>query len=203
MRNYYLQYIEDTNINYFYLFLLHKIAVVDKSTRLYNTVKYSSLEELTNILNMAYNNINKDNKKQVISKTTLSRVLNSDKNGNYFNYDNVNKVITLKNNFTKRQTGGKAKFIILTDREIDFLLIHKSELLTRYYLYIKYYCGFSGKNETDFTANQFLEASKYSTKAGNYKTLLSSYNSLLVNEKLITISKFRFNGQERNKYSIL
>ena len=48
MRNYYLQYIEDTNINYFYLFLLHKIAVVDKSTRLYNTVKYSSLEELTN-----------------------------------------------------------------------------------------------------------------------------------------------------------
>ena len=121
----------------------------------------------------------------------------------YFNYDNVNKVITLKNNFTKRQTGGKAKFIILTDREIDFLLIHKSELLTRYYLYIKYYCGFSGKNETDFTANQFLEASKYSTKAGNYKTLLSSYNSLLVNEKLITISKFRFNGQERNKYSIL
>ena len=137
MRNYYLQHIEDTNINYFYLFLLHKIAVVDKSTRLYNTVKYSSLEELTNRLNIAYNNINKDNKKQVISKTTLSRVLNSDKNGNYFNYDNVNKVITLKNNFTKRQTGGKAKVIILTGREIDFRLIQKSELVTRYDLYIK------------------------------------------------------------------
>lgn len=203
MRNYYLQYDEEANINYLYLFLLHKIAVVDKTTRLYNTVKYVSLEELTNRLNIAYNNINTDNKKPVISKTTLSRVLNSDKCGNYFDYDNVNKVITLKNNFTNRHTSGKAKFIILTDREIDFLLIQKSELLTRYYLYIKYYCGFSGKNETDFTANQFLEASKYSTKAGNYKTLLSSYNSLLVKEKLITISKFRFNGQERNKYSIL
>lgn len=203
MRTYFLQYEEDTNINYLYLFLLHKVAVLDKATRLFNTVRYNNLDELTISLNNEYNKINSSNKKPVVSKPTLSRVLNSDKCGNYFAYDRINKVITLQNNFSNRRTNGKAKFITLTDREIDFLLTQNNELLTRYYLFIKYYCGYSGKNETDFTANQFLEASNYSTKAGNYKTLLSSFNSLLVAEKLIAISKFRFNGQERNKYRIL
>lgn len=203
MRTYFLQYEEDTSINYLYLFLLHKVAVLDKATRLYNTVRYNNLEELTIRLNNEYNTVNKENKKPVVSKSTLSRVLNSDKCGNYFTYNKTDKVITLQNNFSNKRTNGKAKFITLTDREIDFLLTKNNELLIRYYLFIKYYCGFSGKNETDFTANQFLEASNYSTKAGNYKTLLSSFNSLLVAEKLITISKFRFNGQERNKYRIL
>ena len=203
MRTYFLQYEEDTSINYLYLLLLHKVAVLDKATRLFNAVRYNNLEELTITLNEEYNKINTSNNKQVVSKPTLSRVLNSDKCGNYFTYNKTDKIITLQNNFSNRHTNGKAKFITLTDREINFLLIQNNELLTRYYLFIKYYCGFSGKNETDFTANQFLEASNYSTKAGNYKTLISSFNSLLVAEGFISISKFRFNGQERNKYRIL
>lgn len=203
MRTYYLQYDEEASINYLYLFLLHKIAEVDKTTRLYNTVIYNNLEELTNRLNEEYNTINTENKKPVISKSTLSRVLNSDKCGKYFTYDKATKVITLQNNFTKRHTNGTAKFITLTDKEINFLLIQNNDLLTKYYLFIKYYCGFSGRNETDFTAEQFLEASNYSTKAGNYKSFLCAFNSLLVKEGFISISKFRYNGRERNKYSLI
>lgn len=203
MRTYFIQYEEISNVNYLYLFLLHKVAILDKSTRLYNIVKYSNLEELTTRLNDKYNTVNKENKKAVITKTTLSRVLNSDICGNYFTYNKADKVIILQNNFSNRQTNGNAKFITLTDKEINFLLIQNNKLLTKYYLYIKYYCGYSGKNETDFTADQFLAASNYSTKAGNYKTLISSFNSLLVAKKLIAINKFRFNGQERNSYRIL
>ena len=203
MRTYYLQYEEEATINYLYLFLLHRLAEVDKALRLYNTVRYQNLEELTNRLNEEYKKLNPEAKKNVVSKATLSRVLNSDTEKKYFIYDNENKVITLQNNFTKSKTNGKAKFITLTDRELSFLLQKNEKLLYSYYLFIKYNCGFSGINYTDFTAIQFLEATNYSTKAGNYKTQLSAYNSLLVKEKFISISKFRFNGKERNGYSLL
>lgn len=153
MRTYYLQYQEDTSINYLYLLLLNKIAELDKSSRLYNTVRFSSLDELTKRLNDKYNEINKENKKNVISKTTLTRVLNNTESNNYFSYNKENKLITLHNDFKNKTTGKKAKFITLTDREIDFLLIQKNELLSRYYLFIKYNCGFSGRNRADFTAN--------------------------------------------------
>ena len=203
MRTYFLQYEEDTTINYLYLLLLHKIAEVDKATRLYNTVRYNNLDELTERLNSKYKEIFSNSKKAVISKSTLSRVLNSDKEKKYFAYDSINKVITLQNNFKNKATNGKAKFIILTDREIDLLLRENNDLLTKYYLFMKYSCGFSGKNKADFTANQFFEACNYSKKAGNYKSLLCDFNNLLVKEKLISISKFRFDGHERNSYSIL
>ena len=95
MRTYILQYEEDTSINYLYLLLLHKVAVLDKATHLYNTVRYNNLEELTIRLNYEYNTVNKENKKPVVSKSTLSRVLTSDKCGNYFTYNKTDKVITL------------------------------------------------------------------------------------------------------------
>ena len=132
MRTYFLQYKEDTTINYLYLLLLHKIAEVDKATRLYNTVRYNNLDELTERLNSKYKEIVSNSKKAVISKSTLSRVLNSDKEKNYFAYDSINKVITLQNNFKNEATNGKAKFIILTDREIDLLLRENNDLLTKY-----------------------------------------------------------------------
>lgn len=203
MRTYYLQYQEDTSINYLYLLLLNKIAELDKSSRLYNTVRFSSLDELTKRLNEKYNEINPENKKNVISKTTLTRVLNNEQNKSYFSYDKEKKLITLHNDFKNKTTNKKAKFITLTDREIDFLLIQKNELLIRYYLFIKYNCGFSGRNKADFTATQFLEATNYCSSSGSNKNKLSSFNGLLVSNKFISIQKFRYNGKERNAYSIL
>ena len=173
MRTYFLQYKEDTSINYLYLLLFYKIAEVGNTTRLFDTVRYSSLDELVSKLNTEYKKINPSQSKTVVSKTTLSRVLNSDTEQKYFVYDKQKKLITLQNNFSKQKTNGHAKFITLTDREIDFLLVQNVPLLYRYYFFIKYNCGFSGINKTDFTAKQFLEASNYSTKAGNYISLLS------------------------------
>lgn len=203
MRTYFLQYEEDTSINYLYLLLLYRIAEVGKTTRLFDTVRYSSFDELTTRLNAEYKKINPTYSKAVVSKTTLSRVLHSDEKQQYFIFDKAQKLIILQNNFSKQKTNGHAKFITLTDRELDFLLIQNTPLLYRYYFFMKYKCGFSGVNKTDFTAKQFLEASNYSTKAGNYISLLSQFNSLLSTEGFISISKFIFNGHERNCYSIL
>ena len=205
MRNYYIYYDEESSINYLYLFLLHKIAMIDNKTRLYNTIRYNSLDELTSRLNDKYKSINTDFEKfekNVVSKTTLTRFLNSDISDNYFIFDKDSKTITIQNNFQYNITNGHAKFIVLDDRQIDILLYHNEKLLYTYFLYIKYYCGFSGCNYTDFTANQFFAATGYSVKAGNYKSNLSRYNAILVNSKLITIDKFRYDGKERNGYSI-
>ena len=95
MRTYYLHYEEDTTINYLYLFLFHKIADKDKITRLYNTVRYNNLDELTDRMNERYKLIQKDSNRKVISKATLSRVLKSDTEKRYFIYDKESKMIVL------------------------------------------------------------------------------------------------------------
>ena len=98
MRNYYIYYDEESSINYLYLFLLHKIAMIDNKTRLYNTIRYNSLDELTSRLNDKYKSINTDFEKfekNVVSKTTLTRFLNSDISDNYFIFDKDSKTITI------------------------------------------------------------------------------------------------------------
>ena len=201
MRTYYIYYDELTNINYHYLFLFHKIAQPFKGNYLYNTIKYNSIKELAESMNSKYNDIVGDNNYNVVSISTLSRVINSDKQEKYFIHrDNT---IILNNNFSNSITNKKAKFITLNDRELNFLLLHKDKMLTKYYLFIKYNCGYSGKNKADFTAEQFLQASMYSTKSNSTLSNISNYNRILKENNFIEISKFRFNGKERNSYSIL
>lgn len=203
MRTYYLYYEENATINYLYLLLFYRVATIDNKSRLYNTILYNNLDELAEKMNTEYKKINLSCEKDVISKSTLSRVLNSDTEQHYFVYDSKNKKITLQNNFSTNSSNRTLRFITLNDRELHFLLTHNEPLMYSYYFYIKYYCGYSGKNYTDFTANQFLIAANYSTKAGNLKTMLSTYNALLVEARFISISKFKFDGKERNGYSIL
>lgn len=152
-------------------------------------------------MNNKYKEIIGDSNACIVSISTLSRVINSDKEENYFIHrDNT---IILNNDFSNRKTNGKAKFITLTDKELNFLLLQKDKMLTKYYLFIKYYCGYSGNNNADFTAVQFLQASMYSTKSNSTLSNISNYNRLLQDNNLISITKFRFNGKERNYYSIL
>ena len=201
MRTYYIAYDEQTNINYHYIFLLHKIAQVNNGNRLYNTIKYNSMKELAESMNNKYRDIVGDSNTCFVSISTLSRVINSDKEEKYFTHrDNT---IILNNNFSNSKTNGKAKFITLTDKELNFLLLQKNKMLTKYYLFMKYNCGYSGINKADFTAEQFLQASMYSTKSNSTLSNISNYNRLLEENNFISISKFRFNGKERNCYSIL
>lgn len=159
------------------------------------------MKELAESMNNKYREIVGDSNLCFVSNTTLSRVINSDKEENYFTHrDNT---IILNNNFSNSKTNGKAKFITLTDKELNFLLLHKNKMLTKYYLYMKYNCGYSGINKADFTAEQFLQSSMYSTKSNSTLSNISNYNRLLEENNFISISKFRFNGKERNCYSIL
>ena len=76
-------------------------------------------------------------------------------------------------------------------------------MLTKYYLYLKYYCGYSKSKQIDTTANQILSAIGYSGNSGKNKDLLCAYNSLLLEKKFISIQKQRDDkGHSRNIYRV-
>ena len=56
---------------------------------------------------------------------------------------------------------------------------------------MKYFCGYSKNKQQDFTALQFLKYCGYSTNSKNYISKLSQYNSLLLDNKIISIKKYR------------
>ena len=100
---------------------------------------------------------------------------------NYLPYFSViaeqNKII-LNNNFKKGKNSSN-KFVVLNDKEILFLLQQNNKLLNKYYLYLKYYIGYSKSKKIDTTANQILSAIGYSCNCGNNKNALCKFNSLL------------------------
>ena len=79
-----------------------------------------------------------------------------------------------------------------------------NNLFAKYLIYLKYYCGYSKDNKTDFTAQQFLIACGYSVNSNNTLSQLSEYNGLLVKRGIITIQKKRDElGHTRNIYSYI
>lgn len=84
-----------------------------------------------------------------------------------------------------------------------FLIQKDDNLLSKYYLYLVYYCGIAKNKKTDSTAKQILEKIGYSS-SGNNKTKLSSYNKILSSTGLIQIEKYKdSSGYWRNLYTIL
>jgi hypothetical protein len=138
-----------------------------------------------------------------ISKSTLDRIIKSAEYRDFFTIDKTDKTIILHNDFhTKRGI----PFIKLTKEEIYFLIRENDNLLCKYFLYLKYYCGIAKHNKTeqDFTAKQFLSAFGYSEKSNNYLDKISSYNKLLVERGYISIKKYRDElGHTRNIYITL
>ena len=79
-------------------------------------------------------------------------------------------------------------------------------MLSTYYCYLKYNCGLSkvAGCRASFTAKQFLSAIGLSPNNNDNISKVSKYNTILVNEKMIQIQKYRdIFGHERNYYSIL
>ena len=198
MRNYYIPYDEKCKkVNYLYVLSLYKLAEVDKKTYLYNRISYDTIKDLTTRINSNY-------KESILSEATTTRYLQKDIYNRFYSVDTDNKIITLKNNFQKQNTDRINKFVIINDRELSFLMASNDTLLIAYYLYLKYYGGYSSSNKIDTTAKQFLEASGYSPKAGNYISKISDYNKILNDNGFIKIIKKRDNnGNERNEYYIL
>ena len=186
MRFYYVPFVPAANINYLHLFDLYDLAEYREETKTYDTIRYTS--------------INKLSAKLPFSNSTLSRILNNDSYKEFLIVDKENKIITIRNNFPK---GTKRAFVRLTAEEVKLLREKKDELFTRYFIYLKYYCGFT-KNNTDFTAKQFLTACDYSTKSNETLDRITDYNKLLCMKKIIKIEKYTDDlGHTRNRYSFL
>jgi hypothetical protein len=128
--------------------------------------------------------------------------LNNSDYSKYFTKSKEENKIILNSNFRKG-SGASNKFIVLTDKETNFLLEQNNKLLNKYYLYLKYYCGYSKSKKIDTTANQILAAIGYSQNCGNNKDALCKYNALLVSNGFIKIDKIRdLRGYYRNIYSM-
>lgn len=185
---YYLRFEPTANVNYFHLLALYDLAEYTKENKAFDTIRYVSIKQLAADTG--------------VSVSTMNRILSSSDYRKFFDVDTTERIITLKSSFPK---GAKAAFVKLTAAEVCFLRDQKKDnLLAQYFLYMKYYCGFSKTGKTDFTAQQFLIACGYSVKSKTNFDRLSKYNCLLEEKKFIKIEKYRDElGHTRNKYSFL
>ena len=196
MKQYYFPYFPGLKkYNYLPLLCFWISGEYNKNTKLYDTITFQSLDDLLKKVETAAG-------EKVISKSTLSRALNNEEYKKYFSYDREKKIIALNNNFRSRP-GEKEKqsFIVLSAAELSFLIKSKDNLLIQYFLYLKYYCGFSKSKTTDTTAKQFLAACGYCETSNNYLSKIAGFNNLLSSFGFLTIKKTRDgNGRERNEY---
>lgn len=192
LKKYYIPFLPLADINYYYLFSLYDLAQYRKELNAYDYLKIKSYNSLANEIG--------------ISESTTRRMLTQyDNYKNFFNYNKDTKEIILLNKFS-RSTGNNKPFVLLIDKEIDFLRKHQylGNLLPKYLIYLKYSCGHSKSKQATFTIPQFLEATGYAkTKA--YADKISSFNTLLVCNGVIKINRFfdKNIGQYRNSYIYL
>lgn len=197
MRNYFIKFDPKAQINYLYLFQLYGIAEHSIYTKSYDIIPYRTIKELAERLKAAYG-------KYAMSYSTLRRILYSIEYTNYFR-DNGLGYIKLNNEFSNRVNTEKEPFIIITDKEANFLISQKKKELASYFCYIKYYCGFSAKagKKQDFTIKQYLQTIGKSVDNHNNISTISGYNTLLSREGYIKIEKYRDDlGNERNIYTV-
>lgn len=192
LRHFYIRYEPKANINYIYLFYLYSLAEYNTSTNLFDTVSYKSVRALQRLIVERFG-------KGSISPSSLCRLLKDDRYRNYIKVDTEHNRIALQT-----ATKGMSCFVVLTKREIDFLIDKKDNLLAKYYLYLKHFCGRGAVGTQDFTIKQFLRYCGYSDKSNSYVSLVSSYNTLLVENGFIKIEQHTDEqGHTRNCYHLL
>lgn len=192
LRHFYIRYEPKANINYIYLFYLYSLAEYNTSTNLFDTVSYKSVRALQRLIVERFG-------KGSISPSSLCRLLKDDRYSNYIKVDTEHNRIALQT-----ATKGMPCFVVLTKREIDFLIDKKDNLLAKYYLYLKHFCGRGAVGTQDFTIKQFLKYCGYSDKSNSYVSLVSSYNTLLVENGFIMIENYTDEqGHTRNCYHLL
>lgn len=190
---YYIPFVENMKkIDLYLLFSLYDLAEYNEETKIYDTIKYSSQNSLALQLGISYN--------------TVKRLLSNKDYSIYFQVDTKNKTIKLNNDFRNSNSQKvKQPFVSVSAEEIRILRQNciGNELLPKYYLYIKYYCGYNKNSHyTDSTAKQILSAIGYSNNS-SYVSLLPRYNKLLTDCGLMRIDTYRDElGHLRNKYSI-
>ena len=162
MKIYYLNFKPEASVNYLHLFSLYDLADYNPSSKAYDTIKYTSIPKLAELL--------------PFSASTLNRML-TDKDYKHFIYlDKDNKIITLNSSVIKGSNNNC--FVRLTEKEVSYLRKEEDNLLCKYYIYLKYYCSLAKKAGTiqDFTTKQFLTAINYSVKSQSQIDKISRYN---------------------------
>ena len=196
MKQYYLPFFPGVKkFDYFPVLCFWLIAGYNKETKLFDTITFQNLDELAGIIEAKAG-------KKVLSKSTLSRVLNNEAYTHCFTYDKAEQKIILTNNF-RSQPGEQEKqaFVVVSTQEILYLVESQDSLLIQYFLFLRYYCGLSRSGTTDTTAKQFLSACGYCETSNNYISKIAGYNRTLSDIGFISIKKSRdTNGRERNEY---
>ena len=190
MNNYFIPFIPSAKVNYITIITLMEYADYNIESNAYDTIHYISIPKLSKLVN--------------ISTSTLNRIVSNDQSNDYrlfLSVDVKHKIIKLNTAFSNSKITNKKPFIILTKAEIQILKEYNDNLLCKYLMYIKYYCGYSKSGYTDFTANQFLIAIGYQTSSNSTKERLSFYNKILKERNLLIIETFIDElGHNRNRY---
>ena len=186
MRNqYYLRFMPTAKVDYTLILNLYDLADYNIETQCFDIVRYRNLAELAQQLGT--------------TEKTLCRHLNKDDYKYFFSIDKKTREIRLIMDFKK--TGYKVPFLTLSPVEVRILREKNEDLLYRYFIYLKYYCGFSANKSIDTTEKQILSAIGYSSNS-SYIQKLSAYNTELSQKGIIKIAKHRDNaGKIRNVYS--
>ena len=172
-------------VDYTLILNLYDLADYNNETGCFDTVRYRSLAELAQQLGT--------------TEKTLGRHLNKKDYENFFSIDKKTREIRLIVDFKK--TGYKVPFLTLSPVEVRILREKNEDLLYRYFIYLKYYYGFSGCKGIDTTEKQILSAIGYSSNS-SYPSKISGYNALLEREGIIRITKKHDErGFLRNVYS--
>ena len=184
LKVYYLRFIPTANVDYCKLLSFYELAEYNPEKKCFDKIHYNSVGKLAEQLGF--------------SSSTVNRIFDSVDYGKFMSVDKKEKTITLHNHFPK---GTKDSFVRLTADEVKLLRDNDDNLLSKYLIYLKYYCGYTKDKKTDFTAKQFLSACGYSTKSNKLLNLIGSYNNLLVRSGLIKIESYRDElGHTRNNY---
>lgn len=185
LKKYYLRFLPTANIDYVFLLTLYDLADYNTDTKTYSIINYKSLAELARLCS--------------VSDKTLRRHLVDTEYSPFLQWDKQNKRVILLNDFSK--TGNKTPFLTVSPEEVRLLIAENDNLLCKYLIYLKYYCGYSATKSIDTTCNQFLSAIGYSSNS-SYPSKISGYNALLEREGIIRITKKHDErGFLRNVYS--
>lgn len=185
LRQYYLRFLPTAKVDYVFLLNLYDLADYNTDTKTYNKITYKSLAGLAQSCS--------------VSEKTLRRHLTDTEYSPFLYWDNKTKTVFLLNDFTK--TGYKTPFITLSPVEVRLLIKENDNLLCKYLIYLRYYCGYSATKRIDTTCKQFLSAIGYSSNS-SYPSKISGYNTLLVKNGIIKINKIHDEaGHLRNIYS--
>ena len=185
LKKYYLRFLPTAKIDYIFLFTLYDLADYDTETKTYSIITYKSLAELARLCS--------------VSDKTLRRHLADTEYSPFLQWDKQNKRVILLNDFS--QNGYKTPFLTVSPVEVRVLLSENDNLLCKYLIYLKYFCGYSASKCLDTTAKQFLSAIGYSSNS-SYPSKISGYNALLEREGIIRITKKHDErGFLRNVYS--